>query len=126
MTTLTIRRLDDAVRLLQQAAQLDPTNASYETKLAQTLARQGDDEAAAAALIRAGEVLLEKELWGEALDRLQAALKHEPANTSALVALPRAYRGLGREAEALAIECELLMRTRFSLTRLADMVRLSW
>ena len=104
-------RLDDAVRLLQQAAQLDPTNASYETKLAQTLARQGDDEAAAAALIRAGEVLLEKELWGEALDRLQAALKHEPANTSALVALPRAYRGLGREAEALAIECELLMRT---------------
>jgi len=109
-TPLAAGRVDDAVRLLGQAVALDPTNASYQAKLAQALERQGDALAAASAWTRAGEILLDKELWGEALARLEEALANDPVSMPAMLALPRAYRGLGMDEEAEALECELLMR----------------
>ncbi len=107
---LAAGRLDDAIRLLGQAAELDPMNASYQVRLAETLERRGDAAGAASAWTRAGEILLDKELWGEALARLEEALSNDPVSMPALLALPRAYRGLGMDSQAEALECELLMR----------------
>lgn len=107
---LATGRLADALRLLSQAAELDPENASYQVRLAQTLERTGDSAGAAAAWTRAGEILLEKQRWAEALDRFQEALEEAPGSLPAMLGLPAAYRGLGMEPQALAVECELLLR----------------
>lgn len=106
---LATGRLDDAVRLLARAADLDPNNASYQVRLAETLERQGDPVAATAAWTRAGEILLEKERWSEALERFGAALSHDSEARSARKGIIEAYRELGMDARAQAAECELLL-----------------
>jgi tetratricopeptide (TPR) repeat protein len=106
---LATGRLDDAVRHLSRATELAPRNASYQARLAETLQRRGDSLAAAAAWGRAGEILLEKEEFTPALQYFQAALAHDPASQSAKEGLPEAYRGLGMEARAQALECELMV-----------------
>ena len=106
-TPLATGRLADARRLLTRAVELDPENASYHARLAEVLKGLGDEMAAAAALTRAGEILLEKEHWAIALQRFETALEYDPQNTAAKEGVPAAYRGLGMEARAQAAEARL-------------------
>ncbi len=107
---LATGRLDEAVRHLDRAAELAPHNASYQVRLAETLARQGNDGAAAAAWTRAGQILLKKQRCEEAMAHLERALTHDPDYMAALFALPAAYRRVGRYAEARAAERKLALR----------------
>ncbi len=100
-------RLERAVRLLRRATQLDPYNASYEVRLAETLLRLDDTRAASMAWARAGEILLQKQQWREALARFRLALERYPENLIAHRGLPQAYRGLGMELLAQAAEYHL-------------------
>ncbi|MFW5868563.1 MAG: tetratricopeptide repeat protein, partial [Armatimonadota bacterium] len=99
----------EAARLLNRATELDPCNASYQVRLAEALAQMGDGTGAAWAWSRAGESLVAKERWAEALTHFQAALERDPDNQSAKNGLPAAYRGLGMEAKARAAEAQLVL-----------------
>lgn len=102
-------RWEDAVRLLDRARRLDHLNASYQARLAETLVRLDESEAASVAYARAAQILLDKARYEEALDRLQAALQLNPANRLAREALPATYRGLGQPRRAEAAERELVL-----------------
>ena len=108
-TPLAKGNLDEAVRLLHKAAGLEPTNASYQVRLAETLDRRGDARAAAAAWARAGEILLDKCLYEDAADRFRLALERAPDNVLAQRGLPAAYRGMGLSARAEAAEYTLAL-----------------
>lgn len=108
-TPLATGRLADAVRLLARAAELDPLNASYQVRLAETLMRQGDDRASSVAWARAGQILLDKAHYREALERFQSALAIDPDSRIALQGLPQAYRGLGMETRARTAEYNLTL-----------------
>lgn len=97
-------QLDEAVRLLQEAATLDYNNASYQVRLAETLVKQGDGQAAAVAFARAGEILLSKGLAEDALARFRTALAHDADNLLAHRGVSAAYRTLGMELQAQAAE----------------------
>lgn len=102
--------LDEAIRLLQEAARLDHRNASYQVRLAETLLRRGDAQAAAMSFARAGVILLDKGDGEAALARFRTALAHDPNNRIALSGLLQTYRSLGREAEARRAERDMLLR----------------
>jgi tetratricopeptide (TPR) repeat protein len=106
---LATGRLADAVRLLDRAAELDPDNASYQVRLAETLERLRRPGAAAAAWTRAGEVLLDKQYWAQAVERFRAALEHDESSRSAREGLAEAYRGAGLPERAQAVERDLLL-----------------
>ncbi len=106
-TPLAKGELAGAIRLLVRATELDPMNASYHTRLAETLARQGRDRSAAKAWTTAGEILLEKELHEIAVERFESALAADPDCEVSARGLAQAFRGLGLEAQAHRIEYEL-------------------
>lgn len=108
-TPLAKGRLDKAVSLLDRAVELAPDNASYHVRLAEALEDIGDRVAAAGMWTRAGEILLNKERPAEALERFEAALAHDPGERSARAGMVTAYRALGMDARASAIECALLL-----------------
>ncbi len=99
--------LDEAIRLLQQATALDHLNASYQVRLAETLLRRGDSEAASVAFAHAGEILLSKGRGEEALERFRTALAHDRDNPLAQHGVPAAYRSLGMELQAQQAEYDL-------------------
>lgn len=98
--------LDEAVRLLQAAARLDRLNASYQVRLGETLAKQGEAQAASVAFGRAGEILLDKGRAEEALARFRLALAYDSHNRLAQAGVPAAYRALGMELLAQAAESQ--------------------
>lgn len=108
-TPLAQGRLDDALRLLHRAATLDPRNASYQVRLAETLARQGRDREASAAWASAGQILLDKGMYDRAVDYFQAALALDSDCELARERLPEAYRGMGLEARARMVEYHLAL-----------------
>ncbi|MEA3403165.1 MAG: phosphodiester glycosidase family protein [Armatimonadota bacterium] len=121
---LALGKLEEAVRLLNQATQLDHLNASYQVRLASTLARRGDDPAASVAYARAAEILTSKGHHEEALARLQSALEHDPGNRLARRALPAAYRAVGMEmcAEVAEYEWQLSEMQRRLVATHADLM----
>ena len=106
-TPLAQGDLDEAIRLLQQATALDHLNASYQVRLAETLMRRGDAQAASVAFAHAGEILLSKGLGQEALERFRTALAYDRDNPLAQRGVPAAYRCLGMEQRAQQAEYEL-------------------
>ncbi len=104
---LATGELDEAIRLLGEAARLDYLNASYQVRLAETLVRQGDEQAASVAYARAGEILLTKGLAEEGLARFRTALTHDAENRLAQRGVPAAYRALGMELAAQSAEYHL-------------------
>jgi tetratricopeptide (TPR) repeat protein len=102
--------LDEAIRLLEKAAGLDELNASYQARLAGTLAARGDLTAASAAHSRAGVILADKNLLGEATEHMRKALDYNPDNPIAQTRLPSLYREQGMEREARAAEYSLKLR----------------
>ncbi len=110
-TPLAEGDLDTAIRLLDRACELDHLNASYQTRLAQTLVQAGETQAASVAWAKAGEILMDKCLYEEALERYRTALRHDATNILAQEGLPAAYRALGMEAEAESIEAGFVLNT---------------
>ena len=106
-TPLARGELDEAIRLLQQATTLDHLNASYQVRLAETLVRRGDAQAASVAFAHAGEILLSKGRGQEALERFRTALAHDRDNPLAQRGVPAAYRCLGMELQAQQAEYDL-------------------
>ncbi|MGD9498089.1 MAG: phosphodiester glycosidase family protein, partial [Armatimonadota bacterium] len=107
---LAQERLEDAIRLLEEAARMDHLNASYQVRLAEALARSGDAAAASVAFARAGEILLGKGLAEQALQRFCTALIHDPENRLAERGIPAAYRALGMEVQAQSAEYRMRQR----------------
>jgi tetratricopeptide (TPR) repeat protein len=108
-TPLAAGKLRQAVKLLDRAVELDPDNASYQVRLAETLEGLGNGRAAAGAWTRAGEILMAKERPAEALERFEAALEHKPGAGAARAGLIAACRELGMDTRAQALESELLV-----------------
>ncbi|MCD6362036.1 MAG: phosphodiester glycosidase family protein [Armatimonadetes bacterium] len=131
-TPLAQGDMDTAVRLLAQAADLDPLNASYQVRLAETLARQGDIAGASAAFSRAGQILADKGMPARATEYLQRALQYNPDNPIAQSRLPEVYRARGMEEQAQAAEYNLKMRelqSRITAAHpelVADMISRAW
>ena len=102
--------LDEAIRLLEKAAGLDELNASYQARLAETLAARGDLAAASAAHSRAGVILADKNALGEAAEHMRKALDYNPDNPIAQSRLPSLYREQGMERQARSAEYSLKLR----------------
>lgn len=109
-TPLAQGDLDDAVRLLAKAAELDPLNASYQVRLGETLAQRGDAVGASAAFSHAGAVLADKGVYVQATEHLRRALQYNPDNPIAQVRLPSVYRARGMETQARAAEYDYKLR----------------
>lgn len=109
-TPLARGDLENAVRLLTQAAELDALNASYQVRLGETLARRGDAKGASAAFGRAGEILADKGLYAQATEYLLRALHYNPDNPLAQRRLAGVYRARGLETQARAAEYDYWLR----------------
>jgi tetratricopeptide (TPR) repeat protein len=77
------------------AAKLAPDNASYALALAESLDAEGRTAESAPVFARAGELLLDKRLYAEAIGPLGEAVRRQPREIATRVALAAAYQGVG-------------------------------
>ena len=93
--------LGAATRNRAIAAKLAPDSASYALALAHSLDAQGRLAESAPVFARAGELLVEKGLYAEAIAPLGEAVRRQPMRIATRVVLAAAYQGVG-EHEAAA------------------------
>ena len=112
---LQLSRATDAVRALQQAANLQPNNAGVWLELAQCQAQLGDlpradsdvrrslslDASVSQAHLLAGFIALRQSRLQESLDRFYRAAQLDPSDTVSLCMVGLSLQKMGRSAEAL-------------------------
>ncbi len=95
-------RLEEALPVLQQAANIARENPVLQEQVAQVLERLGRPQEAAQAYLQAADLYLRQQASRMAIERWRDAIRVDPSCISAHVNLLRVYLGQGKHREAIA------------------------